>query len=369
MAQAIVGEEESGRLNWLGLQLVEDTQWMLLPMGADLGSGYLGVALFLAQLAELTGIDRYADAARRAVSPLPGLLAAVAGQPELVAAIGCGGISGLGGVSYGLARLSRLLTDPELGQQAGMAAELAASVSLSGMPGWVTGTAGCLAALVAVQAEVGHAPVAALARACADRLGELAEETGGRCAAPGEPVPEGFASGPAGIGWALAQFGEAQAEPRYLAAGRLAARRALDAPPDDSPGWCRGLAGRLLARACLPAAGAGLQEAASALASRPVLTDLSLCHGEAGIADVLTVLAAGTRSGTARRAQRHRAGLLLDVINRYQFVCGTPGGVMTPGLFSGLAGIGYELLRLGFADQVPSTLLLQAGTPPSNSHG
>jgi type 2 lantibiotic biosynthesis protein LanM len=362
IARAIADQEELGRVNWLGLQLVEDTQWMLLPMGAGLADGYLGVALFLAQLAELTGIYRYTDTARRAVSALPGLLASLEGRPELVSAIGCGGTSGLGGVSYGLARMSRLLHDVEIGRWAARAAELAATVDLTGVPGWATGSAGCLAAMISVHAELGCAPAADLARACADRLCELAEETGGRCLSDDDPMSDGFASGPAGIGWALARFAEAWAEPRYLAAGQLAARYALAAsPPDDSPGWCSGTAGRLLARTCWPAEADGLDEEARALVGRPVLADLSLCHGEAGVADVLTVLAGVTQSRAAYRTQRHRAGLLLDVVHRYQSVCGTPGGISTPGLLNGLAGIGYGLLRLGFAERVPSALLLQAG--------
>lgn len=81
-------EIDRSRVNWLGLQLVEDTQWMMLPMGAGLADGYLEVALFLAQLARLTGIDRYADVARRAVGALPELLSALDGRPELVSAIG-----------------------------------------------------------------------------------------------------------------------------------------------------------------------------------------------------------------------------------------------------------------------------------------
>jgi lantibiotic modifying enzyme len=44
--------------------------------------------------------------------------------------------------------------------------------------------------------------------------------------------------------------------------------------------------------------------------------------------------------------------------------------VPTPGLISGLAGIGYGLLRLAFATRVPSVLLLEpASRPVSNHHG
>jgi len=40
------------------------------------------------------------------------------------------------------------------------------------------------------------------------------------------------------------------------------------------------------------------------------------------------------------------------------FVTGVPLGVETPGFMTGLAGIGYELLRLAQPGTVPSALLL-----------
>ena len=43
-------------------------------------------------------------------------------------------------------------------------------------------------------------------------------------------------------------------------------------------------------------------------------------------------------------------------------VTGVPLSVETPGFMTGLAGIGYELLRLAEPDRVPSALLL---APPS----
>jgi lantibiotic modifying enzyme len=366
-ARASSGREETrlGRVNWLVLQLVEDQQWMMLPMGAGLADGYLGVALFLAQLAALTGIDRYADLARQAVGALPPLLGSLEGRPELVSAIGCGGLNGLGGISYGLARLSRLLHDAELGRWAVAAAELAGTAYLSAVPGWAAGSAGFLAAMAAVQTETGSRLVGGLAMACADHLSELAERTAGRCVPADEPVPAGFAHGPAGVGWALTRFAAAVAEPRYLTAGRRAAHRAVEssAAAGDSAGWCRGSAGLLLARTCLLAEVGDLDSAARALSERPVLRDLSPCHGELGIAETLTVLAAVTRSTTAHQARRHRAGLILDVVSRQGSYCGTPGGISSPGMLNGLAGIGYGLLRLGFAEQVPSMLLLDPGPP------
>ena len=92
--------------------------------------------------------------------------------------------------------------------------------------------------------------------------------------------------------------------------------------------------------------------------------DLSLCHGELGAAEALTVLAATGRAPTAARARHRRAGLVMEALTRFPPRCGTPGGVWTPGLLNGVAGIGYGLLRLGFAHRVPSVLLLEPTPHP-----
>ncbi|MGH3158689.1 MAG: type 2 lanthipeptide synthetase LanM family protein, partial [Streptosporangiaceae bacterium] len=153
------------RVNWLGLQFVEDTQWMMLPMGAGLADGYLGVALFLAELASLTGIRRYTEVARRAVSGMPQLLGVLADRPDLLATVGCGITQGMGGISYGLARMATLLDDDEIRDWAKIAVELAAAAADSpGPAGWAEGGAGCLAAMTAVRAELGLDTAGALAR-------------------------------------------------------------------------------------------------------------------------------------------------------------------------------------------------------------
>jgi type 2 lantibiotic biosynthesis protein LanM len=363
--------EHGGRVNWLGLQHVEGTRWMLLPMGADLANGYLGVALFLAQLASLTGVDRYAQEARRALSPLPRLWDALAGRGDLLAAVGCGAADGLGGICYGLARLATLLGDGELSGWAETAVGLASeAAALPAPPGWAAGLAGCLAAMSAVRAELGSAAAGSAARACADRLADLAERTNGRCCPDGAALPPGFADGPAGIGWALAGFAGSGNDPGCQAASHGAARCAQQqtggTPGSGGDGWCSGTAGLLLTRGGPDGeAASAVRPAARLLSSRPLLRDLSLCHGETGIADVLTVLSAKPGGEAAAWAQRRRAGLILDAIDRHGSYCGTPGGISTPGLLCGLAGIGYGLLRLGFADRVPSVLLLEPTPPPA----
>ena len=358
-----------GRVNWLSLQPVADGEWDVRPMGADLANGYLGVALYLAQLADLTGIGRYAEVAREALNAVPSLLTTLSGQHELLTATGCGGYDGLSGISYGLARTATLLRDSRLGEWAMAAARLAAvAASRAARPGWADGTAGCLAAMLAVSSEIESQDAASLSQTTARQLAELVERTDGWCVPDGQPRQGGFAHGPAGIGWALARFAALTGERSYLLAGRRAVRRAVDlaaATPDQSAGWCRGIAGLLAACCCLTdeASQARLRVDLRDLDKRPVQRDLSLCHGELGITEAILIVSQTLRVGTSPQSLRQRSGLLLDAVHRYDRYCGTPSGVSTPGLMHGLAGIGYGLLRLGFPARVPPVLLLERSPP------
>jgi type 2 lantibiotic biosynthesis protein LanM len=349
------GVPHGDRVNWLGLELVDETRWLVLPMGAGLANGYCGVALFLAQLAEITGVSRYADLALRAVAAVPRVFDAVLGSAELVRAVGCGGWHGFGGISYGLARLGRLLGDSDTERWAAQAVHLAGIAATGGSPaGFATGLAGCAAAMTAVHHELGLSEAARVARRCADLLA-------GPVAAADPDLPDGFANGRAGISYALARCGVDPPATDPLATDPLAG--------SAGAGWCEGTAGRLAAGAHLGTRTDRLTAAVGRLADRPVLRDLSLCHGELGVTEALTVLverpSAAGPCPHAERARRRRAGLVLNAIERYGAHCGAPGGVATPGLLSGLAGIGYGLLRLGFAERVPSVLLLEPTPRPA----
>ncbi|MEV4313121.1 type 2 lanthipeptide synthetase LanM family protein [Actinocrispum sp. NPDC049592] len=340
VARGITG---GGRVTWLGLEAVEAQHWLVTPMGASLGSGYLGVAVFLAQLAKVTGLARYADQARAAVTAAPGFITALAQRPDLVAAIGCGGLHGLGGIAYGLARLGALLEEPRLTELAAATVPLAAAAATENAePGWAGGLAGCLAAMTAVHADLGLDTASATARHCAGLLTQGVHNG-----------PSGFLDGLAGIAWALGTLGPGEDH-------RIVGRRLARAGDATSPGWCNGAAGLALAQTLLPAS--VRPDAIEAFADGPVRRDLSLCHGELGLAEVLTVLTGTDRQTDAARALRRRTGLLLTVLRRHGPLCGVPGEVPTPGLLTGLAGIGYGLLRLAAPQQVPSVLLLHQTT-------
>jgi lantibiotic modifying enzyme len=63
-------------------------------------------------------------------------------------------------------------------------------------------------------------------------------------------------------------------------------------------------------------------------------------------------------SGAWERCLDEESTRIAGRVRRGGWRCGIPGGVETPGLMMGLAGIGYGLLRVGAADRVPSVLAL-----------
>ncbi|WP_232246784.1 type 2 lanthipeptide synthetase LanM family protein [Kitasatospora mediocidica] len=361
--------DDRRRVNWLTLEAIEQQHWAILPQGAGLAGGYCGTALFLAQLAGLTGTERYAAVARRALQPIPEVLATLAAHPEHLSAVGCGGFEGLGGIAYALSQLAGLLADREIAEWAVEAVRLTAlGVRLepsgqddAGLPdtGVLTGLAGCLAAMLAVHRTSALPLAAATAEECARRL--LARPAD-------EPASTGFADGSAGIGWALLRFAEAGGGPAYAEAGLLRLSHAVGRRPAPLPGvdtsWCQGLTGAALALADSGAAAADpelaahLKQATAGLAAPGPLPNHSLCHGELGRLELLLTVSGGGPGLPGPAVAR--AGALLASLDRFGPRCGTPDGVSSPGLLTGLAGIGHGLLRLGFGARIPSVLLLQS---------
>ncbi|MFJ8294555.1 type 2 lanthipeptide synthetase LanM family protein [Streptomyces sp. NPDC094447] len=440
---------EGPRSNWIGLELLDDRYWQIGPMAADLAGGYTGPALFLAQLSALTGAAHYAEAARTALAPVPGLLDVLRARPEELGAVGSGALSGLGGIAYALGETGRLLGDPEVGDWAEGALRLAAAATATEAEHGVgAGLAGGLAALLSAgrpartdrgaanragaRAGTGDgadAWLARAARACADRL-LAACSTTGPADSGSVPRGRGFTHGAAGIGWALLRYAEAEAAAeeaaragagaagpdrtgagaraagpaaggagpegaagtgrsaaeRYRLAGLSALRAAVGADdqgrapgedgdrrgvpaplPDAGPAaarasaWCRGDAGIALAVLDAPGALADPRPAAWARATAERLgrsgaaPDDSLCHGEAGLCELLGHPALPE----ARAHWIRRAGALLASVEENDARSGAPDGVPHPGLLTGLAGIGHGLLRAGFPERVPSLLLLR----------
>ncbi|WP_225823773.1 type 2 lanthipeptide synthetase LanM family protein [Streptomyces naphthomycinicus] len=348
-----------GRTNWLGLEQVSGPHWAVLPMGAGLGQGYCGVALFLAQADALTGAGRYAALAREAVRPLPALMKALAADPELSAAAGPGAYAGLAGVVHTLLRLPALLGEDVTGCLPDALTALGHAVAACSDRGLAGGAAGALTAAVAAHEATGVPEALRLADAVADLL--LATVRGPDRAGPPADAADGggpgFADGAAGIGWALRRYAGCRPERATAHASaadallRAAVRTVRAAPADLS--WVSGVAG---------VAAAAPADAAAALtpllANAEVRPGLSLGQGTLGTLEALAVLA-GRGDAVAAGALSRCSGQVLALVEAQSHRCATPDHVPSPGLLTGLSGIGYGLLRLAHPGTVPSLLLLE----------
>ena len=66
----ILAHNNGELVNWMGLDVNPNQQWILAPLGTDLYAGIPGVALFLAYLGEITQNHPYTNLAQAAIKTL-----------------------------------------------------------------------------------------------------------------------------------------------------------------------------------------------------------------------------------------------------------------------------------------------------------
>jgi lantibiotic modifying enzyme len=210
---------------------------------------------------------------------------------------------------------------------------------------------------------------------------------------PANPGPlTGFSHGAAGISWALLELAAKTCEDRFRTAASegIAYERSLfsakacnwpdlrvgEAPGVDSArdpafvvAWCHGAPGiglaRLQCRRHLkdPLLDTEIEAAVKTTLANGFGANHSLCHGDLGNLELLRGAADSfPASPWAATADRVTTGILSD-IKQGGWRCGNPLTVESPGLLTGIAGIGYGLLRCAEPHSVPSVLMLACPSP------
>ena len=109
---------------WIGLDWLGDSEVVqLVPLGADLYNGLSGIALFLAAHAAMTGSKSSRELALAAVAHLRKSLKG-RNAARMARSLGTGGATGLGSIVYALAVMAKCLRDDDLLADAHAAAEL-----------------------------------------------------------------------------------------------------------------------------------------------------------------------------------------------------------------------------------------------------
>ena len=385
-ALAVRGERD---VSWIGLMLTAKDHWTLQPAGLDLYDGLPGIALFLAYLGAVAEDTRYTQLARAALVAVGGQLA-----HARVTLASIGAFEGWGGLIYALIHLSELWGDATLLDEAeDIVAALPPRIAADTSFDIIGGAAGCIGALVGLYRCRPSDRALQAAIACGDRLLARAErlERGmvgwSKSMALQRPLT-GFSHGAAGIAWALLELAALSGLGRFRATALEALayeralysdeeqnwpdlrvlhadQRSLDARPGYRAMWCHGAAGIGLGRLSSlrhfddAPSRAEIAAALRTTAARGFGESHSLCHGDLGNLELLTQAARVLGDASWRDESWRMASAVLASIERSSCVCGTSLAVESPGLMTGLAGIGYGLLRLAAPERVPSVFLLE----------
>ncbi|HBW49890.1 MAG TPA: type 2 lantipeptide synthetase LanM [Herpetosiphon sp.] len=374
-------------ITWIGL-----TQQLELQMvGLDFYDGLPGIIYFLAYLGAISGVERYTQAAERALQTLELLL-----EQHQATLTDVGAFVGWGGLSYLYWHLSSLWQQPALLEKAKTwLAQIPSLLANDSTFDLMAGAAGSLLVGLRLYAQQPSAELYTSLVACGEHLlaNSQAEELGRSWQTitdAEQPALGGLAHGTAGIAWALIELAQLTNDQRYRESGLQAlaydnslfvadqqnwrdirtAKTKGNQQSDDlvicMAAWCHGASGigisRLAMLRCLddPTINHDLQQALATTLTQGFGMNHSLCHGDFG--NLALIQAAAKHYADQQLADQAQtiASELFASIQRDGYRCGVQYGAQPPGLMTGIAGIGYGLLQQAAPNVVPLVTFLES---------
>ena len=371
---------------WIGLDWLGDSEVsQLVVLGPDLYNGNCGIAVFLAAHAAMTGDEASVALARDAVA---GLRSNLVGRntARMARSLGIGGGLGLGSIVYGLAVIGALLQDDSILDDAHRCSELITDdlIAADRQLDVLGGSAGAILGLLRLHRQTGDDAPLRSAEKCGRVLmthRRVGDEGARTWASPGFGRPlNGISHGAAGYAYSMSALSAATGNDEFLSAvteclvyedstydvaqhGWADLRETADATFPCK--WCYGAPGIGLARiamsklAGVPASSyaTDIERATSGVERHwPVPTD-TLCCGTLGSVEFLWEAADALGRDDLRLLGTRQ---LLTVVRAaraaddYRWSSGT--GRFNLGLFRGLAGIGYTMMR-GARPTLPNVLI------------
>lgn len=392
-AIAIAGELQKqaiystdGSVTWIAPQYyLKQQRFQFQTMGYNLYDGSCGVACFLAALEKVTDGAGFRNLALGALQSLVKNVQKP-GYKRIFEAMGIGASAGYSSFIYGMVRVSQFINEPILLEEAQKIASLITPNLIAADQAFdiMSGAAGAILALLCLYSSSADQEVLDQAIDCGHHLlnHRVVSNSGHRAWSTIKgKILTGFSHGAAGIAYALLRLYQATSEAAFLEAASeaIAYEQSVFIPevsnwPDlrksstkDSPtcmcSWCHGAPGIGLARV------AGLDildideirqeiEVAIETTKQHGLSNTDhLCCGNLGRVEFLFTAARKLNQTQLLEIAMAQAAQVVAYAEQRGTFNYNPSLGYTPGLFQGVAGIGYELLRLSYPDVLPSILL------------
>jgi len=381
---------------WIGLDWLGDSEvFQLVCLGPDLYNGACGIAVFLAAHAAATGHKPSAELALAAIAHLRKSLKG-RNAARIARSLGIGGATGLGSVVYAFAVVAKCLGNDDLLTDAKNATRLftdeliAADKHLDVMGG----SAGGILGLLRLYRDTRSGDALVRAVKCGEhllvqrRLGSKGRRTWATQGAKLNGGLNGMSHGAAGFAYALAALAAAADREEFAqAAAECVAFEdsTYDAGRHNWPDlrtsvthwpcqWCHGATGIGLSRIGLSRIGlarfgmnkrramsgelSDIENAVTGVQqNRPTPVD-TLCCGTLGGIEFLCEAGGALKRDDLRAAASRRLTAVLDRANAagdYRWNNGKRQ--FNLGLFRGLSGVGYTLLRQAAVAQADASLL------------
>lgn len=385
---------ENGTCTWITAGVVAGSdRFRLEPMSPFLYDGISGVTLFLSALGAITRDAEIVGMNEATLKSFRQEIKNILGNNGFFPYSYIGITSGIPSMIYALLKISHFLNDHSFVDDAVSLQEhvTPALIKKDTFFDIISGSAGCILAMLALHRQTGSSEPLEKARLCGEHLllnvTENADGTKGWKTIGGTMLT-GFSHGQAGIAHALLKLFEVTGDERY----RQAALQAIDYEnglfsekhqnwPDlrprnqEQPGeqefmkaWCHGAPGIGMARlatshltnnACHEKY---IAAATHTLLTTPVTGNDHLCCGNLGRVEMLlqNALKSGD-TGLLSTVYQKAAQVMQRASANGHFTLFTDdiGDFFNPGFFQGMSGVGYEILRLAYPVKVPSVLAFE----------
>jgi type 2 lantibiotic biosynthesis protein LanM len=379
---------------WIGLDSLGDSEvCQLAPLDAGLYNGAPGVCVFLAAHARVAGDEAAASLSLAGISALRHDLRGI-NAARVARALGVGGATGMGSVVYAFTVLSELLNNRDLLSDAGNAASLFTSDLIAADKYFdvIAGSAGGILGLLKLYRATGDRDVLDRAAQCGDHLlsqRRSGTEGEGTWLAQGvERQLNGMSHGAAGFAYALTSLAAATGRNEFARTARECIafeNRSFSSSHNNWPDfrtegsgtgpywpcqWCHGAGGIGLARigtlrrwpidpeehAAGPTVNdwrdelwTDIRRAVDCVEQAWPYSSDTLCCGNLGNIELLNeaarCLAGEERSKLRDEASRRMMAIVTAADARGDYLWDVGDRRFNLGLFKGLAGVGYTLLR------------------------